>query len=114
MRLRKLLCVRFGVNAIKTIVLLYGFIAKMQPCKRSLRLHNRRGFSVSTIESDYRAFQLVYGCVYVYEICCHLCGVEYVLCVCVCVCVCVRVHVCVRACACVRVCVMVDTNGCRL
>ena len=27
-RLRKLVCVRFGVNAIKTIVLLYGFIAK--------------------------------------------------------------------------------------
>ena len=27
---------RFGVNAIKTIVLLYGFIAKTQPCKRSL------------------------------------------------------------------------------
>ena len=27
-RLRKLVCVRFGVNAIITIVLLYGFIAK--------------------------------------------------------------------------------------
>ena len=38
MRLRKLVCVHFGVNAIKTIVLLYGFIAKRQPCKRSLRM----------------------------------------------------------------------------
>ena len=37
---------RFGVNAIKTIVLLYGFIAKTQPCKRSLnRLRKTNYFS---------------------------------------------------------------------
>ena len=42
MRLRKLLCVRFGVNAIKTIVLLYGFIAKTQPCKRSLTVKMKK------------------------------------------------------------------------
>ena len=49
MRLRKLLCVRFGVNAIKTIVLLYGFIAKTQPCKRSLSYTRLRELFLSKL-----------------------------------------------------------------